>query len=1090
MSSSPKILGGVCPDEGCQAKVMFPSYEASVECNRCGQRFQAASIKNVAEVKDQAVALRTVLRSLISSSNPGLKKGPEMVKVLGLSHYHCKLLSPLLTHYGMDKKTSKAKPIGEMTQRGTFDCSVLGDRGFRIDSQHIDVPGYGRDVSGSANYLAGTLLLIKTTNGNRETLIPIHADGDGHCLVHAVSRALVGRELFWHPLRTNLKDHILQNIDKYKKLFQDFINASEWMGIIEECDPEYEPFDEGEILGLRNIHVFGLANVLKRPIILLDSVAGMKSSGDYSAVFLPVLVSPDECRGKSGEMNKPLCLAWSSSARNHYIPLVGIKGDSPPRLSRNILPKVWAVPQALLDKYIEFDSRDCLIVGGEKGLQDSYIRKLTASMDELFLQKYGIHPALVADVQHFCFRKLAGVLNMKTSLVVTYAQSIVSEQRVYRCLSCEALNSEPFITEWLRPGVNGLLYNLALEHFGPLREDKVYNFHNYGVTCSYDSRKDVLVITSSKPFDTCKWCQDTRLRMIHCNGSVDYENGDATSSLSPSSTGPCHCGYKHWWNGLEYDNLPQIIPVVLSWAGRVITERMPWFQNESNSYVNSNAFQMASFLVHKHFPGEFGSEPLIQKVVDQILELTKKPEQLGDVKDYGGSMSEAEDYLPVLTKSNGKKPPRGRLVETQTPRPSGDRKRQAKPATVTSSEYVDHERPPDPPHFEGPISVPGPGHKDHSKKLAAMTNISKKFDSDNQQPDGSTHEDEEMLLQKTQQELQNQRKEYIQRKEREYKKLLHRHIVQPTKHARPQQDPGRDILQLGGSRFAYEPTHRRIEPSFIPGHRTVRMGPGLGYSLATPPQKMPRRSFPEDHRPIAQNPRLPAILQEARLANPHDPILAAQAADVLRNLLSKINRDPNSMPSTSSEATDMPSTSTSAMVLATNATNLALNSELPPSVPSSSNMTNVHSVAGPSRMGSMCAQLDSDSSSPGQDSCEDSTDMVELVQTDSLDVAKGTIGHKYANLKFSAAISPQLLSSIVPETCEAICICLKKYIKNQQLLNTKFNVSGRHFRFFSVPYHHSGLAAASGEVSGPSSPRHEGGKEESAEQINTKPVPS
>ncbi|CAG2056365.1 unnamed protein product, partial [Timema podura] len=489
---------------------------------------------------------------------------------------------------------------------GTFDCSVLGDRGFRIDPQHIDVPGYGRDVSGSANYLAGTLLLIKTTNGNRETLIPIHADGDGHCLVHAVSRALVGRELFWHPLRTNLKDHILQNIDKYKKLFQDFINASEWMGIIEECDPEYEPFDEGEILGLRNIHVFGLANVLKRPIILLDSVAGMKSSGDYSAVFLPVLVSPDECRGKSGEMNKPLCLAWSSSARNHYIPLVGIKGDSPPRLSRNILPKVWAVPQALLDKYIEFDSRDCLIV--------------------------------------------AGVLNMKTSLVITYAQSIVSEQRVYRCLSCEALNSEPFITEWLRPGVNGLLYNLALEHFGPLREDKVYNFHNYGVTCSYDSRKDVLVITSSKPFDTCKWCQDTRLRMIHCNGSVDYENGDATSSLSPSSTGPCHCGYKHWWNGLEYDNLPQMIPVVLSWAGRVITERMPWFQNESNSYVNSNAFQMASFLVHKHFPGEFGSEPLIQKVVDQILELTKKPEQLCDVKDYGGSMSEAEDYLPVMTK--------------------------------------------------------------------------------------------------------------------------------------------------------------------------------------------------------------------------------------------------------------------------------------------------------------------------------------------------------------------------------------------------------------------------------------------------------
>lgn len=34
--------------------------------------------------------------------------------------------------------------------------------------------------------------------------MPIHADGDGHCLVHAISRCLVGRELFWHALRTNM----------------------------------------------------------------------------------------------------------------------------------------------------------------------------------------------------------------------------------------------------------------------------------------------------------------------------------------------------------------------------------------------------------------------------------------------------------------------------------------------------------------------------------------------------------------------------------------------------------------------------------------------------------------------------------------------------------------------------------------------------------------------------------------------------------------------------------------------------------------------------------------------------------------------
>lgn len=68
-----------------------------------------------------------------------------------------------------------------------------------------------------------------------------------------------------------------------KELLQGFIDASEWDCIIEECDPDYVPDEwNGEILGLRNIHVFGLANILKRPIILLDSAAGMNCSGDYS----------------------------------------------------------------------------------------------------------------------------------------------------------------------------------------------------------------------------------------------------------------------------------------------------------------------------------------------------------------------------------------------------------------------------------------------------------------------------------------------------------------------------------------------------------------------------------------------------------------------------------------------------------------------------------------------------------------------------------------------------------------------------------------------------------------------------------------
>ena len=45
-----------------------------------------------------------------------------------------------------------------------------------------------------------------------------------------------------------------------------------------------------------------------------------------AGVFLPGLVSPEKCCGKDGRPNKPLCLAWSSPGRNHYITLVGVKG--------------------------------------------------------------------------------------------------------------------------------------------------------------------------------------------------------------------------------------------------------------------------------------------------------------------------------------------------------------------------------------------------------------------------------------------------------------------------------------------------------------------------------------------------------------------------------------------------------------------------------------------------------------------------------------------------------------------------------------------------------------------------------------------
>lgn len=41
---------------------------------------------------------------------------------------------------------------------------------------------------------------------------------------------------------------------------------------------------------------------------------------------------------------------------------------------------------------------------------------------------------------------------------------------------------------------------------------------------------------------------------VRSDNTVQYENGDRTTT--PSNDSRCKCGYKHYWDGTEYDNLP------------------------------------------------------------------------------------------------------------------------------------------------------------------------------------------------------------------------------------------------------------------------------------------------------------------------------------------------------------------------------------------------------------------------------------------------------------------------------------------------------------------------------------------------------
>ncbi|XP_055722956.1 deubiquitinating protein VCPIP1 [Salvelinus fontinalis] len=638
-----RILSGTCPDPKCQARLFFPAYGSiSIECTECGQRHEQNNLLNVEEVTDPDVVLHNLLRNALLGVTGAPKKGTELVKVMGLSNYHCKLLSPILTRYGMDKQTGKAKLLREMNQGEMFDCSLLGDRAFLIEQEHVSTVGYGKDRSGSLIYLHDTLEEMKKANSNKECLIPVHVDGDGHCLVHAVSRALVGRELFWHALRENLKQHFKQNLDRYKALFQDFIDAAEWEDIINECDPLFIP-PEGVPLGLRNIHIFGLANVLHRPIILLDSLSGMRSSGDYSASFLPGLVPEEQCKGKDGKFNKPICIAWSSSGRNHYIPLVGIKNTLLPKLPPRLLPKAWGVPQELIKKYIKLEQDGSCVIGGDRSLQDKYLMRLVNAMEEIFMEKHGIHPSLVADVHQYVYRR-TGVIGVQPEEVTEAARKSVVENRLHRCLICNALSELHVLPEWLAPG--GKLYNLAKSTHGKLRPDKNYSFPLNKVVCCYDPERDILIPDYKlSSLNTCNWCHGTSVRHIHGNGSVVYLDGDRTNTRSQG--GKCGCGFKHYWEGKEYDNLPEAFPITLEWGGRVVRETVYWFQYEVNVDLNSNVYDVAMKLVTKHFPGEFGSELLVQKVVNTILHHTakKNPDEYNPVSIDGAHAQRLTDVV-------------------------------------------------------------------------------------------------------------------------------------------------------------------------------------------------------------------------------------------------------------------------------------------------------------------------------------------------------------------------------------------------------------------------------------------------------------
>ncbi|EDV29405.1 uncharacterized protein TRIADDRAFT_11306, partial [Trichoplax adhaerens] len=603
------ILTGQCPFSS--TTLVFDNTTIQVDCPNCSATHPVSKLHHVDQFNWKGDHhLHSLVQSLFKNDQSiadKKKMAHELVVVNGLSNFHCKIISPLLTYYGMHKQTAKAVRLKDLSQAEPFQCSLLADRAFRIHSDRIAILGYGRDRSGSIEYLKDTLKVLNHLC-NQEVIVPIHVDGDGHCLVHAISRALVGSELFWHPLRVNLRFHLKCNQSRYRSLLRDFISDDEWQEIIAEADPDFVPRN-GESLGLRNVHIFGLANILKRPILLLDNLEGMQSSVDYSAIFLPVLSTVIECKGKDGRLHKPLVLAWSNPARNHFIPLVGIDGRPLAKISRQMLPNVWAIKQDLLDDYIEFDDDNYCTICSGRALPEQYICKLVGCMDELYFEKYDVIPGLVEEF----YRQLSNTW-LQPREIATITSNAVREGRLLRCLSCYAIveHNARFPTSDLKSG--GPIYEWIRQSHEELKSGQVYKLQfRRRASFSYDVIGNCLNLIKTRQPSYCPLCLVGKMRSLSGQGNIAYCNGDTTKTPADPNFSQC-CGYKHYWDGKEYDNLPQIIPITFEIHGKKIESQFTWFENDSDPSKNSNAFQVAKELIMKNFPDYCSNHYLIQRL--------------------------------------------------------------------------------------------------------------------------------------------------------------------------------------------------------------------------------------------------------------------------------------------------------------------------------------------------------------------------------------------------------------------------------------------------------------------------------------------
>eukprot|EP01129_Flabellula_baltica_P008150 TRINITY_DN3212_c0_g1_i2.p1 TRINITY_DN3212_c0_g1~~TRINITY_DN3212_c0_g1_i2.p1 ORF type:complete len:509 (+),score=95.45 TRINITY_DN3212_c0_g1_i2:81-1529(+) len=207
---------------------------------------------------------------------------------------------------------------------------------------------------------------------------PLKTEGDGNCLLHAVSLGMWGvhdRDLLLrmalYETMTGESSHKFRDRWRLEQsMFDDESINNMWLDSVEQTKPiiNVNEYGKEQYNFLEQLHIFVLAHILRRPIIVYaesvarhGSVYELPLAERIDGIYLPLCWSPDVCR------KDPLALSFFHS---HFCPLVGTRSDDSDE-SVTLFPLVDASRKPLPIRFInEEEKTDLGMI--ERWLNTSY----------------------------------------------------------------------------------------------------------------------------------------------------------------------------------------------------------------------------------------------------------------------------------------------------------------------------------------------------------------------------------------------------------------------------------------------------------------------------------------------------------------------------------------------------------------------------------------------------------------------------------------------------------------------------------------------------------------------------------------------